>query len=163
IEAALKKFPEWNGGKSILALLHVRSGRTDEAKKLLQELVDDKKSPMPMQARWVVGQELENYAAMVPLALTIYEGSLKEAETDQSGMEFSYSPIKRLIGLYQKAGRSDEARAMCLKFARMENDEYYYWDPGYNAYRKLNQLISIGNELLQLGYAIDAVKVYNEV
>src|SRR5262249_32549697 len=79
VQAALKRFPEWSGGKALLALIQVKEGNIDEAKKAFQEILDDKKNPIPMQARWVLAQEIENYSALQPIALALYEGSLKEA------------------------------------------------------------------------------------
>src|SRR5262249_17237521 len=42
-------------------------------------------------------------------------------------------------------------------------DTVYEWDPGYGAYQKINTLNAIGDQLLELGYPVDAVRLYNDV
>src|SRR5262249_57533800 len=61
IDAALKKYPDWTGGKAIRALLHVKANRIGDAKRAIQEILDDKKDPIPMQAPSVIRQALQAY------------------------------------------------------------------------------------------------------
>src|SRR5262249_2787604 len=65
VEDGLKKLPDWSAGKVILSLLLLRRGKTEEARKLVVELMEDKKNPMPLQARWVLAQEMEGYGGML--------------------------------------------------------------------------------------------------
>src|SRR5204863_349181 len=41
VEAALKKFPDWTGGKALLAVLCARRGQHDQAKKLIEAVLKD--------------------------------------------------------------------------------------------------------------------------
>src|SRR5262249_11840373 len=123
------------------------------------ELLDDKKNPVPLEAGWLIGQELENHGPMQELALRIYEGGLQQAETENQ-MEYSWSPVKRLVLLYQRMGRVEDARTLVLKFTKKNTSQGY--DPEYEAYRQVQNLLSIANELLQLGYPVDALRHYND-
>lgn len=160
VDQAMQKFPEWSGGKALQALLLAKRGQVDPAKKLMQEILDDKKNPMPLQARYIVGQELENYAALQDLAMKVYEGGLKEVDAE-GGMDFSYNPIKRLIVLYQRTGRIEEAREIVLKFTKDRGNPGY--DADYEAYRYINNMNAIASQLLELGYPVDAVRLFNDV
>lgn len=159
IEESLKNNPDWSAGKAIHAILELRRGNVEAARKELQELLDDKKNPFPMYARWVVGQELENYASLQDLTMKIYEGSIQQSDND-GGIEYSYSPVRRLVQMYQRAGRSAEARDLVLKMAQPKGNPGYPQD--YLVYRRLENLSSIAGQLVELGYPVDAVRLYNE-
>ncbi len=79
IERALKKFPDWNAGKALQAIVNIRRGRTAEARPALQELLDDKKDPMPTMARWVIAQELEDYGTVRNVVLKLHEAPSKRS------------------------------------------------------------------------------------
>jgi tetratricopeptide (TPR) repeat protein len=162
VDGALKKFPDWNAGKALQAILNVRRGRTAEAKPALRELLDDKKDPMPTMARWVIAQELEDYGAVRDVVLKLHESAVEEALSDNMNMaNLSYSPVQRLVGLYRRIGRKDQARALVLRFVR--SDVSYPWDYSYSLYWRAQQLQTAGDLLLRLGYPVDAARVYNEV
>jgi tetratricopeptide (TPR) repeat protein len=159
-EAALKKFPEWSGGKVLMAALYLRRGKSAEARRLVQELLDDKKDPMPTQARWVIAQELENYGSLQDLVLKLHESAVEEALTDINNSNLSYSPAGRLVTLYQRLGRREDARALLMRFAKA--DVSYPWDYQYSSYQRVQTLMSVGELLLKLGYPVDAARIYND-
>src|SRR5262249_27966230 len=141
------KLPDWGAGKVLLALLELRRGNQDEARRTLVALLDDKKSPMPVVARWVVAQELENYSSMQDLVLRLHEEAVDEAVGSDYWLDLSYSPVRRLLRQYQRAGRREDARALLWKFAR--TDYIYEWDPNYAAYQKFSTQNSVAREMLQ--------------
>ena len=154
VERALKKFPDWNAGKALQAIVDVRRGRTAEARPALQKLLDDKKDPMPTMVRWVIAQELEDYGAVRDVVLKLHESAVEEALTDNWMMNLSYSPVQRLVALYRRIGRKDQARELVLRFIRSEVS--YPWDYSYSLYRRAEQLQAAGDLLLRLGYPVDA-------
>src|SRR5205823_6116295 len=83
-----------------------------------------------------------------------------DALADQN-TELSYSPARRIMTLYQRAGRNADARAVALRFARA--DVGYDYDPGYAAYRKINNRNAVADILLGLGYPVDAARLYNDI
>jgi tetratricopeptide (TPR) repeat protein len=159
VEAGLKQLPEWSGGKVLLAALQLRRGKPDEARKLVLGLLEDKKDPMPMTPRWVLAQELDGYAAQQDLAFRLLEGAVEEALKDQQSYEFTSSPAQRLVTLYLRAGRKDEARALLLRYARA--DFGYDYDPGYSAYRRVSGQSGVAGELLAAGFPVDALRIYD--
>ncbi len=159
IEQMVAKRPEWSGGKALLAVLNLQRGKTAEARRMWRELLDDKKTPMPMWPRFILGQEIEEYESMRDLALETYEGAIEET-LDDGNMQFSYSPVRRLVHLYQDMGRKAEARALMLKCIRQVGNDY---DAGYAAYRRIYDTSEVANTLCEMGYPVDAVRMCSEV
>ncbi|HTU17039.1 MAG TPA: DUF1583 domain-containing protein [Gemmataceae bacterium] len=159
VEQVLSKRPEWSAGKALLAVLNLQRGRTAEARRLWRELLDDKQNPMPMWPRIVFGQELRDYESMRDLALETFEGAREEMLNDMN-MDYSYNPIRQLVQLYSDAGRKKDARALMLQFVRPSDDRY---DPGYAAYRRIQNMSSLANGLTEMGYPIDALRLCSEL
>ena len=159
IEQGLQKFPGWLAGKALLAVIHVRSGKPELAKSLLDELLADKKNPVPVVVCWVVGQEFDAIDATRPLAQKLYESTVDQQEQQ---LDYSYSPMRRLVGIYQKSGETTKAYDLLMKLSRQKDNNNGY-DPNYAAYQKIEQVGSLGTQLVELGYPIDAIRLYSEV
>jgi tetratricopeptide (TPR) repeat protein len=161
VEKGLKDVPEWTGGKGLLAAIQARRGQVDKAKANVEAILErDKSDPVPHNARLIIGQEIEGYGPLEPLALTLYERANKE-DDEVNGLDFEFHPVRRLIELYRKHGRGAEARDIVLKFARRPENNWY--DPQYAAYQKIRRTSSVGQELLNLGYPADAVPMFSEM
>lgn len=164
IETALARTPEWLAGNALLGVIRVKQGKVDDGKKILQAWLDDPTVKPPSEARVIIGQEIENHVATQPIAVALYEKSLKEnAGQNNSGMGFQYGPVQRLARLHRRAGRADEGRTLILQAARKDDGNYANYDPQYAAYQRLNDLNAIGAILLEIGYPADAARVYNEI
>lgn len=159
IEAALKKFPTWAGGKAIFAVIQARDAKPDAARKIIEELLADKKSPIPPEACWIIGQELDRFDTTRDLARQLYESTIDQQRTQQ--LEFSYSPIRRLVTIYEKLGEKPKARELVLRLLKGPQNDWQ--DPQYMAYQRLSNVHSAGSQLIQLGYPIDALRLYREV
>src|SRR4029077_9982055 len=114
-----------------------------------KELLDDKKVPMPGAARALLTQEFDNYSSMEDLVLQTLEQGVAEIN-DEVGIEFSYSPLKRLVKLYDDAGRKEDAREFMMK--NFKKAEVLDYDPEYSAYRSLTNLIGMADEMLRMSY-----------
>lgn len=158
VEGGLKRFPQWSAGKLLLALIEARRGQAAKARAGIDELLGDRDVPVPTYACWVAGQELENRGELNDLAIKLYENTVDQQEI---GLNYSYSPLKRLVGIYHKAGRDEDARSLVLKLAKGDHNANY--DPGYAAYQRIETNVSIGQQLIDLGYAADAAKLYNDL
>jgi tetratricopeptide (TPR) repeat protein len=164
VDEALGRVPEWTGGKVLSALILVRRGRNDAADRIVKELLanDTKdKDPIPYAARLFLGQELENYGQFQDAVLSLYERAHKNESENNVGLDYEFNPVRRLVAMYRKAGRNAEARALVLKYARQKNANDQY-NPGYAEYRRIESLGSIGRELIELGYPVDAVPLFDE-
>ncbi len=158
LKTAVKNFPQWTGGKLLLVLVQTRRGQPDQARAAIEELLANRRSPLPSYVCWVAGQELENRGELSDLAIKLYESTIDNADVR---LDYSYSPLKRLVGIYHQAGRDEEARALVLKLARDSNYDNY--DPSYAAYQRVENRTAIGQQLLELGYVADAAKTYNDL
>ncbi|MBI3863250.1 MAG: DUF1583 domain-containing protein, partial [Planctomycetia bacterium] len=159
VEQGRAKSPGWLAGKAILAVILARTGKHDQARPMIEEILADKKNQIPAEVAWMVGQELEGSDAARPLAIKLYEGTADQTERQ---LDYSYSPMRRLVAMYQKSGDSPRAYDLLMKLSRSKRDEGYN-DPGYVAYRKIEQASSLGTQLVDLGYPIEAIRVMSDV
>ncbi|HEY7326851.1 MAG TPA: DUF1583 domain-containing protein [Gemmataceae bacterium] len=159
VEHILEKHPEWSTGKGILVILNLQRGRIDEARRGWRELLDDKKYPMPLWSRYILGQEIADFDSMRDLALATYEGALEESLNDMN-INMSFSPLRRLVLLYRDLGRKQDARALLLRCTR---SPAWVFDSGYNAYWRISNTSAVANELTELGYAVDALRLCSEL
>jgi tetratricopeptide (TPR) repeat protein len=139
IAEALKRSPDWLGGKAVLAILQAKRGKFDEARAGLEPLTA-KGVVIPLYARMVMAQELEPIEPLRDLALKLCETAMTEnLEEIRSGTNgFEYGPGKLLVRLYQKSGRNQDARDFLLKYAANPAN-FPNTDPNYLAYLKINQ------------------------
>jgi tetratricopeptide (TPR) repeat protein len=161
VERALTKHPRWKSGNVLRAMLLARLGRMGEARRATDELLADKKEPMPATVQWFLGQELERYAAQRDLTLRLYEGATQDLVAD-GRVDFLNGPGQRLVELYREAKRDDDARALLLKVSRRELKSSGY-PPDYAASRRLSELNAIASQFLQSGHPVEALRVYNDV
>src|SRR5262249_55218470 len=82
---------------------------------------------------------------------------VEEIIKDGNYVDLSYSPVRRLVKVYEQDGRTDEARALVVKFATANVAQY---DPGYTAYRKINNGQACARLLDELGWPGEAVRLY---
>jgi tetratricopeptide (TPR) repeat protein len=156
VESTLKKFPNWSAGKAFKVVLDAQLGRLDEARTGWQELMDDTKNPMPPIARYIFGQELEDYSSLRPMVLKNYEIGAEEIDK-QGNFDLSYSPVRRVILAYMRDDRKEEAKALIRKRAAASTMDY---DAGYDAYRKIQNGISAAQLYVQLESPVDALRLY---
>ena len=161
VVAALKKRPDWSGGKALLAVIDVQMGAKEQGKKEWSELFDDPKADIPGMARFIMAQELEFYAGMENLAVKALEGGIDEVMRD-GNFQYSYSPARRLVWWYELMGRKDDAKKMMLRFALDEQNNPGY-SGGYWEYQRAQNCISVAQELVQQGDPVEAVRIFNRL
>jgi tetratricopeptide (TPR) repeat protein len=160
VEQKLAKHPHWSAGKALAAILELQRGRPERARRVWKELLADKKDPMPTWAYLILGQELEHYGAVEDLVIETYQRGLQDARLQGWNMQYDYGPLRRLVVLYREAGKRDKAREMALRSIRDSVDRF---DPGYDAYWRINSSTQVANDLLEMGYPLDALRLYNEL
>jgi tetratricopeptide (TPR) repeat protein len=163
VEEARKKNPDWLAGKATLALMRARNGRFDEARATVRELLDrHKEQPIGSTSLWVIGNELENHGPLRDLATTVYEACLSGGDRDaNSGRNLEWSPVKRLITIYQREGRKDDARRALLDWAKPQENDQGYPDE-YIRQMRVQNLTSVARQLATIGFAAEAVPFYSE-
>jgi hypothetical protein len=162
IEAARKKFPNWAAGKALLALTYCRSGRYDDCKKLVHEVIDlSKDETITNTVLWVIGSELENHGATRDLAVALYEGCLTtRADNPYTFLQLDSSPIKRLVNLYTREGHKEDARRVLQEFLKPRDFSNYPEE--YIQQLRVAGQTAAARELIELGYIADAIPIYNE-
>ena len=164
IEAAQKKVPQWEGGGTLLALVDLRRGRIDSAKETLQGLLTKFKSSKPNDyTQWEIGQELMAHEKCVDLAVAYLEAASKDPNVMQMAQMngFQYSPAKSLIAIYSRTGRKDDARKLLLSTTNVKGMRQA-GNEAMEAYQRVQSATSLANEVRELGFPIDAIRLYQE-
>ncbi|MFO0956939.1 MAG: tetratricopeptide repeat protein [Isosphaeraceae bacterium] len=164
VGTAIDRWPTWSAGKVVRSLIRLREGRVEEARSQIQALIDNKEDPLPQTGTiaTVLGQELEADPATQGLAESFYRKSIEDPSGDAWINGYDYSPARRLVDLYRRTGRLEEARGLLLSPKILENGRANY-DPNYAAYLKVNSALQGGQALIQLGFPADAVRLYRAV
>src|SRR5262249_46588081 len=162
VDDTLKKIPAWKAGGALKALIACRSARYDEADRLIRELLEHPgNQQLDAQVFWIIGNELENYATMKDLAVRVYEHSSEGPALDPfTLMNFEYSPMKRLVNIYMRDGRRDDARRVLLGLAR--HQDFPNYNEEYVSQMRLSGLAAAARQLVEIGFPADAVPLYNE-
>ena len=152
IEAGVKHHPAWRGGQALRGLIHLRLGETDQALSILQPLLDDPKAPLESYTRGLLAQELEDYSASAPLALSLFEKASKEAEQDSREF-FKTHPARQLIRLYDRLGRVADARELAVAFGHRKVTRY----PNASTNQQIwfSNAMIVGEELSNLGLPVE--------
>jgi tetratricopeptide (TPR) repeat protein len=161
VAAALAKRPDWTCGKALLGIIDIQMGNKEQGKKEWQEAFADGGADIPPVARFCLTQQLEFYAGVEDLAIKTLEGGIEEM-VGEINYDFSYTPARRLVWWYKLVGRKEDARKLTLRFARMDQNNPGYGG-GYWEYRLVSNRVSVAQELVQTGDAIEAVRIYNEL
>ena len=169
IEAARKANTDWTAGDATLALVHCRTGKYGEAGMLVRKLCDQiKKNEVAgvtaglMYALWTVGLELEQHPATRDLAVAAYESAMG---LPSAFLQFRFQsdriPARRLVDIYVRDGRRDDARLALLKMARSSNFPDTAAKELINRY-KMQALAAVAGWLVELGFTSDAIPMYTE-
>jgi hypothetical protein len=145
----------------MLALMDLKQNKKVEAKQRLEKLVAEEEvlKSMPSDTCWIVGQELDQFEDTRSVALRLFESAV--SASNRSNMQIQYSPVSRLVKLYANMNRKDEARELLHKQLRSAIAEQY--DAQYASYTRVENSIWAGNQFLELGAAVDAVRIYREL
>jgi tetratricopeptide (TPR) repeat protein len=161
IEATQKKVRKWDGGAALLALIDLRRGKVDEAKVVLEKLLPTFKGMQQGQyTRWEIAQELMPHEKCIDLAIQYFEAATKDPDAMTQNM-FQYTPGKQLVTLYKQQGRKNDARRVMLDASKAHATRHR-GNEDYEAYQRINNSTSLGNEMKAIGFPIDALRVYQE-
>ncbi len=155
----LERKPRWLGGQALLAALDAREGHGKQAADRVHTLLASPAAPMPLQTRWMLSQEFEGIDELQTLAVELLEGVRPELLASNNG--FGFSAARRLVEMYARQGRRQDARKLVRDF--MEGKDYSVYgrgNPGYGEYQELQNIIGAGPVLVKIGFPLDAVRMY---
>ncbi|MEI8018256.1 MAG: hypothetical protein WCH39_08630, partial [Schlesneria sp.] len=166
IEVAKKKLPQWEGATALLSLIDLRRGNIDSAKETFEKMLPTFKAANSGQrgqyTQWEIGQELMAHEKTSELAVKYLEAASKDPNVMQMAQMngFQYSPGKSLIAVYTKQGRKDDARRLLLSSTNIKSRQQ--GNEAWEAYQRLQSVTSLANEVTQLGFPMDAIRLYQE-
>ena len=153
----LKQHPDWKFGEVLLAILEIQGGQTQPGIARLKTLIDNDGDAMPMNTRYLIGQELAYYSNVQALLVPLYARAVEESINDND-VDLSYNPIRRAVQFYTDQGMHAKANAIITKTLAHESSGY---DAAYAAERKLQSTSAAIELLLANDNAVEAVRVGN--
>ena len=128
VENTRKELADWTAGNVLEALIDCRRGHYDEAQRRIRQFLDQSKDDyLSTYVYWCIGEELENHARARDLAVTAYESALnRPSEDPYSRLNFDSGPAKRLVTLYERENRLEDAHRVLVDFARFDDFSYSY-------------------------------------
>ena len=164
IEAAQKKVPQWEAAPTLLALIDLRRGKIDSAKETFENLLPTfKGANRGTYTQWEIGQELMAHEKCSELSVRYLEAASKDPNVMQMAQMngFQYSPGKSLIAIYKKRGQNEDARRLLMSSITMKGSRQQGNEP-WEAYQRVQNINSLANEVKELGYPVDAIRLYQE-
>ena len=164
IREKLNEHNDWHVGRTWLGVLLANRQKYDEAKKLLEPLLDEDIKPAPgYEVFWLVGCAIDQEKPMQDLAAELYLYSLgkHDLEAMRTGSEFQYTMANRACQLLTEMKRNDEARTLLLESValREKNPRTYSSNADYNAYRAILNRMSVVQALQKMEFPVDALRM----
>lgn len=159
IEQQVEQNSTWLGGQAMLGLLDLAGKNREEGLKRIEKLLENEADwkDIPYETCWYLGQRLGEYKETEQLAIRL----LKEADKRQgqggvNGLEYApISNLARLVGnkleerAYIKERIDERDRQQSIQMAS-------YSDPDYEAYQRIQRVMSLGKLYMTIGYPIDS-------
>ncbi|QDU79161.1 tetratricopeptide repeat protein [Polystyrenella longa] len=142
----------WINGKLVLCLLDVKLGRTEDAKKDLDEIKESSVS-LPDHIKRFVAQVLEESPELRDDAISIYE-ELVANPTGNNNSDFRYRPENRLLHLYLENGQKSKGVQLLVKELNRPMDHSSNAD--YQTSREISRLQEIANQFEELDMKFEA-------
>ena len=163
VEAALQKYPDWHGGKLILAVIETKTGAEKSAVQRIKEMLEDKDSGLTGRVAMVVAQELrEGKGEVLQSGIRMMEFAVSN-DSDNMHQQFEYSPGRTLVGMYANNGQRKKARDLMFKLLSDENYDRYGNNPGYAEYQRIQNNLAAGKQMLELDYPVEAMRLIGEL
>ncbi|MCU0712328.1 MAG: DUF1583 domain-containing protein [Pirellula sp.] len=159
IEQQVEQNSKWLGGQAMLGLLDLAGKNREEGLKRIEKLLENEGEwkDIPYETCWYLGQRLGEYKEMEQLAIRL----LKEADKrqDQSGVSgLEYIPIAALAKL--AGDKSEERRYIKERIDERDRQQSIqmasYSDPDYEAYQRIQRVMSLSKLYMTIGYPIDS-------
>jgi len=161
VEQAQQKLKGWQAGEPLLALINLRRGRVAEGRAVFEKLLPTMTSVQQVgyYTHWEISQELSAHESCFDLAILYLETAARQPELMAN--DYSSSPARPLVALYKQKGRLEDARQVILRVLKPSSVNSYN-NPQYDAYRRIRNAASLGTEIRNLGFPIDALRIYQQ-
>ncbi len=145
------------------ALVDGRLGRFDRASALIKGFLEETKDEFIYPSVFAtIGSELEDHSATRELALAVYEASIYNENTSSySRFDFDNGCVSRLVAIYMRDERPEDARRILLDFIN-DADASSVYDQEYAQQMRLQGLHTVAGKLAELGFVADAINCYGE-
>lgn len=160
INKGLQAQPGWEGGKLLLAVLESREGNSDAAEKLVREVLSQEKQPVPVNAAWLIGQELESNEQLAEVTIALYAKVLDSATRQQTNW-WQGGFASRVTDLFVKLDRQSEARRLLMRaFENRDTSRFQSasWNSGL-----LHDADQTAARFIDIGFPVDAIRIYNDM
>ncbi|MBL8848662.1 MAG: DUF1583 domain-containing protein, partial [Planctomycetaceae bacterium] len=160
LEERVAAVPAWHGGKALLALLDIRTGKKEAGIAALQTLLADEAllKGMTSNTCWMIGQELDQLEQTRDLAIRLFTTAVADRQNNNN--QIQYTPVVRLVRLYGETGQKERARDLLLDAMKTRPN---YNNPEYEAYRMAENGVFAAGELLKLEMPTDAIRIYRDL
>ena len=159
IEKRLIEWPKWTAGKVLLALIDLRRNRIEAGRDALDGLLPvlSKQFVNSPAHAWEIAQELVRHETSLDVGIRYYELALRERGTE--AWTSSTLPVRGIIQSLAERGRKADARR--ILFTLLPTNVQRGGDLSQlPSAIELNVAQWIGRELRGIGFAIDAIHVY---
>jgi protein involved in temperature-dependent protein secretion len=162
VTAKREELPAWGGGMALLAIIDARRNRMEAAQQQLSAMMDELQEAIPLMARYQMAQLLMPYDALHELLVRLYEEGMHEYQQQSWG--WGSGPKHDLARLYVSVGRKSDARDILVKsWSESDFSQYYGYNVGYAAYRKINYGQQVAQQLVESGFPVDALRICHDV
>jgi tetratricopeptide (TPR) repeat protein len=170
----LRRATDWNSGKLLDGLINAQLRNYAAAQKALADWLATEQSSMSSWIAEPLGRELDKHPPLRELAMKVFQAKVDDLigqigfETQISlgtmsqhgggSLDWNRTPIGRLVTHYRATQRNMQAREVCLRFLQARLD-----GSSFNDSYRLQGMLGAGEQLLQMGYTIDALRMFHEV
>jgi tetratricopeptide (TPR) repeat protein len=157
VDKHLQENPGWLGGKALKLMFDIQLKDLEAIRSGVHELIDQEsiKRSMPATVAWMLGGSIANFQELLEESTQL----MLKASEERSGMnEFQYTPGYILSKNYQKMGRKEDARKLLLS-GLQSGDQFDI----YSVSRAKVSSKSIADELANIGFPLDAIRVYSQL
>ncbi len=161
VNAAVKEFPNWSGGVAIQAVFAAKSGKVDEARKSMRNLLDTR--GVDPRAAIVIAQEFDEIAELRPLSIRLLQTAMTDDRNGNFSDGYSYHPGRYLALLYHRSGERHKARETVMAVLKSQDfSQYAANNPGYPEYNELRSLVSAGQDFQKMEMPLEAIRLFDQ-
>lgn len=147
------------GGKLLLAVLESRLGNSDAAEKLVRDVLAQQDHPIPVNAAWLIGQELESDERLSDVTVELYQQVL-DSTVEQQSSWWRTGFAGRITDLFVKLERQSQARRLLMRAYQSRNSSF---QSAASDSRLLQDAERTAGRFIDIGFPVDAIRIYNDM
>jgi tetratricopeptide (TPR) repeat protein len=161
LAAKASEFPSWKAGPVMLALLRCKSdpASTEKNVKAIRESLLPEIASLALVPTWNIARECDQIADLKPFALQLYERCLEFTIVDVPTA--GIAPLQRCVELGDEIAKVEQvAELLKNHYRRIYRLLGQSTEPDA---LKVNAMLWIAARLVEWGYAMDAIAIYEQV